>query len=114
LYYDRWILAVEITMKNFSGWSLPTLIHPSYRYIATHDRKKMNEMGQYRLHLWSLLSLSSTCFAPGNFLLGGRVLKRDDIFQFGLDVLEGCWYSSNVTSVGIGPESTIQYSFFLM
>ena len=47
---------------------------------------------------------SLTCFAPGNFLLGARALKRDDIFQFGLDILEGCWHSYNVTPTGISPE----------
>jgi len=46
LYRDRWLLAVENTMRNLSSWSLPTLTHPSYRYLAIHDRRKKNEMGQ--------------------------------------------------------------------
>jgi hypothetical protein len=32
------------------------------------------------------------------------VLERDDIFQFGLDTLEGCWHAYNVTPMGISPE----------
>jgi hypothetical protein len=32
------------------------------------------------------------------------VLERDDIFQFGLDTLEGCWHAYNVTPTGISPE----------
>src|SRR5438046_5375020 len=39
-------------------------------------------------------------------MLGARALKRDDIFQFGLDILEGCWHSYNVTPTGISPERT--------
>jgi len=92
LYKDRWILAVENTIKNLSSWSSPTPVHPSYRYLAVHDGQKKNEMA----HL--------TCFAPGNFLLGARALDRKDIFQFGLDILEGCWHAYNVTPTGICPE----------
>ena len=39
-------------------------------------------------------------------MLGARVLKRNDIFQFGLDILEGCWHSYNVTPTGISAERT--------
>ena len=81
---------------------------PSYRYLAIHDRRKKNEMGQYYAFLILLMSL--TCFAPGNFLLGARALERDDIFQFGLDILEGCWHTYNVTPTGIGPEGTLPQS----
>jgi len=50
------------------------------------------------------LTPSLTCFAPGNFLLGGRVLGRQDIFDYGLEVLEGCWHGYNATPAGIAPE----------
>lgn len=49
---------------------------------------------------------SLTCFAPGNFMLGARALRRNDIFQFGLDILEGCWNSYNATPTGVSPESS--------
>jgi hypothetical protein len=39
-------------------------------------------------------------------MLGARVLNRNDIFQLGLDILEGCWHTYNVTPVGVGPERT--------
>ena len=48
--------------------------------------------------------VSLTCFAPGSFMLGGRALNRSDIFQFGLDLLEGCWHLYNVSPTGISPE----------
>ena len=47
---------------------------------------------------------SLTCFAPGNFLLGGKALNRDDIFQFGLNTVAGCHHAYNVTPAGIAPE----------
>ena len=39
-------------------------------------------------------------------MLGARALQRDDIFQFGLDLLEGCWHAYNVTPTGISAERT--------
>lgn len=46
-------------------------------------------------------------------MLGGRALSRPDIFQFGLDVLEGCWHAYNVTATGVGPERTTPSQKFL-
>jgi len=37
-------------------------------------------------------------------MLGGRALNRSDIFEFGLELLEGCWHMYNVTPTGISPE----------
>jgi mannosyl-oligosaccharide alpha-1,2-mannosidase len=39
-------------------------------------------------------------------MLGGAALERSDIFEFGLDILEGCWHTYNATPTGIGPEGT--------
>ena len=57
------------------------------------------------------LFLSLTCFAPGNFLLGSRALNRPDIFQFGLDIMDGCWHAYNATPTGIAPESVLFIPF---
>jgi len=59
-------------------------------------------MGQYSSSLIVLTSL--TCFAPGNFMLGARAIGRNDIFKFGLDILEGCWHSYDASPTGIAPE----------
>jgi len=37
-------------------------------------------------------------------MLGGRALNRSDIFDFGLQLLEGCWHMYNSTPTGISPE----------
>jgi mannosyl-oligosaccharide alpha-1,2-mannosidase len=37
-------------------------------------------------------------------MLGGRALGRGDIFQFGLEIMEGCWHAYNTTPSGISPE----------
>lgn len=44
------------------------------------------------------------CFAGGNWILGGKLLDNDGIFQYGLALTDGCakTYTSSVT--GIGPE----------
>ena|SRR5579871_2769202 len=43
-------------------------------------------------------------------MLGGRALGREDIFQFGLDLLEGCWHTYTVTPTGISPERTASFN----
>jgi len=47
------------------------------------------------------------CFAPGNWILGGKLLGSDGVFQYGLALAAGCinTYTSSVT--GIGPESFV-------
>lgn len=45
-----------------------------------------------------------TCFAGGNFLLGGKILNRPDIIQLGLDVVDTCHHTYISTATGIGPE----------
>jgi len=37
-------------------------------------------------------------------MLGGRALGREDIFTYGLEILEGCWRAYNATRTGIAPE----------
>ncbi|KAL7273588.1 hypothetical protein RUND412_003539 [Rhizina undulata] len=50
----------------------------------------LNEMG----HL--------ACFAGGNLLLGGKYLSREDIMQFGLEVVDTCHetYAQSITQIG--------------
>ncbi|UZJ53082.1 hypothetical protein CBS101457_002402 [Exobasidium rhododendri] len=45
------------------------------------------------------------CFAPGNWILGGKMLNNDDIFQYGLELAAGCIHTYTSTVTGIGPES---------
>lgn len=53
----------------------------------------LNEMG----HL--------TCFAAGNFILGGKYLNRQDIIQLGLDLVDTCHHTYITSTTGIGPEN---------
>lgn len=45
-----------------------------------------------------------TCFAAGNFLLGGKYLGREDIIQFGLDTVDTCHHMYIQSETRIGPE----------
>jgi len=83
---------------------------PSHLFLGTYDGHKSNQMSQYNpLALLSHKSL--TCFAPGNFLLGGTVLQNETVVEFGLRLLEGCWHVYAVSPSGIGPESTSSLRF---
>ncbi|KAI5838014.1 glycoside hydrolase [Morchella snyderi] len=92
-YRDRWIQAVESTMKNLASWSAPAEGKKSKLFLSQWKNGWfLNEMG----HL--------ACFAGGNFLLGGKYLGRDDIVQFGLDVIDACHEIYVGSTTRIGPE----------
>ena len=102
-------------METMTSRSLPTDKYPSYNYLATFvDGSKTNRMEQYCPVREKSFDQSLACFAPGNFLLGGRALNRTDIFQFGLSILEGCWHAYNATPAGIAPEDWFICNFYLI
>ncbi|MBW0510336.1 hypothetical protein O181_050051 [Austropuccinia psidii MF-1] len=46
-----------------------------------------------------------SCFAPGNWMLGARLLGDDKTFSLGLRLAETCAYSYEAMATGIGPET---------
>ena len=52
---------------------------------------------------WSHLG----CFAGGNWILGGRLLRNDGIVQYGLELAESCINTYTSSASGIGPESFV-------
>ncbi|KAF8416181.1 glycoside hydrolase [Tirmania nivea] len=94
-YRDRWLQAVESTMKHLAVRGLPAAGEKKGKVFLSQFRNGwlLNEMG----HL--------TCFAGGNILLGGKILGRQDIIQLGLDIIDTCHHTYISTATRIGPES---------
>lgn len=90
LYKNRWVAAADSAMKYLK--SHPTS-HPDLTFLATYNN------GSY-----GLTSQHLTCFDGGSFLLGGTVLNRRDLIDFGLDLVDGCHNTYSETVTGIGPE----------
>lgn len=44
------------------------------------------------------------CFVGGNWILGGKLLDSNEIFQYGLDLANGCINTYTSSATGIGPE----------
>lgn len=90
LYKDRWVAAVDSTMEHLAS-------HPSTRpdltFLATYNNGNLGLSSQ---HL--------TCFDGGSFLLGGSILERQDLVDFGLDLVNSCYQTYNQTVTRIGPE----------
>jgi len=90
-YRDRWITAADSTIAHLAS-------HPSSRpdltFLAEYDGTSLVFESQ---HL--------TCFDGGNFLLGGKVLNRQDYIDFGLALVNGCHDTYISTLTGIGPEA---------
>jgi mannosyl-oligosaccharide alpha-1,2-mannosidase len=94
-YSKRWIQAAEALHSNLSSRAaVSSKYYMSHLYMGKIDGPWfMNEQS----HL--------ACFAPGNLLLGGRLLKRNDMIILGQALLEGCRHSYETTATGIGPET---------
>ncbi|KAN0086923.1 Glycoside hydrolase [Elaphomyces granulatus] len=90
-YKDRWVAAAESTMSHLA--SSPT------------SRPDLTFLDVYNNGTYNLESQHLGCFAGGNFLLGGSVLGRQDLIDFGLKLVDGCHETYVKTATGIGPES---------
>ena len=86
----RWVTAVNSTIAKLAS-------HPSSRpdltYLAEYDGTSLSEVSG---HL--------ACFDGGNFILGGTVLGRQDVTNFGLQLVAACHNTYNSTTTKIGPE----------
>ncbi|KAF4637790.1 hypothetical protein G7Y89_g289 [Cudoniella acicularis] len=89
-YRDRWILAADSSIAYLAS-------HPSSRpdltFVSYFSGKNLV---YYSQHL--------ACFAGGNFILGGLVLKEQKYTDFGLALVNGCEDTYSQTVTGIGPE----------
>ncbi|KAF8445442.1 mannosyl-oligosaccharide alpha-1,2-mannosidase-like protein [Kalaharituber pfeilii] len=94
-YKDRWIQAVESTMKYLAVRGSPPEGQTQGKLFLSQWKNGwlLNEMG----HL--------ACFAGGNFLLGGKYLNREDIIQLGLDIVDACHHTYVTSTTRVGPEN---------
>ena len=88
---DRWTTAADSTIAHLAS-------HPS-------SRPDLTFVAQYRGTDLVFESQHLTCFDGGNFLLGGKVLGRQDYIDFGLALVNGCHDTYVSTLTGIGPET---------
>lgn len=90
-YKDRWVLAVESSMK----------------YLASHpvSRPDLTFLAMFQGTTPLFLSQHLACFDAGNIILGGLYLNEPKYVDFGLNLTASCHdtYISTVTQ--IGPET---------
>ena len=94
-YQERWLEAAGSLRHNLSSRSSPT-----DSYAMQHLFLGKFE-GQWLINEMSHLAF----FAPGNLILGGSLLERQDLLTFGKALLEGCHHIYDSTTSGIGPEA---------
>lgn len=90
-YVKYWQEAVISSRKHLLRWSEDHK-HPYLTEFSASGGGTRNFM----THL--------ACFAPGNWMLGGKLLEKDDIFALGLKLAETCYDSYNSTNSGLGPD----------
>ncbi|QKX63978.1 uncharacterized protein TRUGW13939_11151 [Talaromyces rugulosus] len=90
-YRDRWEAAANSTIENLTS-------HPPLRPDLTFVRN-------YNNGSWDNSSQHLTGFIGGNFILGGTVLKRTDLIEYGLN-LTAAWHHTYASSTShVGPDS---------
>lgn len=89
IYTNTWATAVDSSIKHLKSTSTVG----NWTYLGDYS-------GQL-LHIGSHLA----CYMAGNWIMGGKLLNNDTIFQIGLDLNEGCWNTYASTATGIGPET---------
>lgn len=89
-YKDYWLQAVQSTIEYIA-------LHP----YGFSDLTFLSELDVNGSITWS--EDDFTCFAGGNFLLGGKLLDRQDIIDLGVAVTDGCHQTYNTTLTGLGP-----------
>lgn len=95
-YRNFWTTAVDSTIKHLA---IHPYGHPELTFITT-----LNNTGA---PLYA--SDDYTCFAGGNYLLGGAYLGRQDYIDLGIAVTDSCHAFYNTTVSGLNP---ISYSFY--
>lgn len=89
-YKDFWVTAVESTQKHLA-------VHPYGRPELTF----LTVLNNTGAPLWEMDDYS--CFAGGNFLLGGSYLDRPDFIELGLAFTDSCHALYNTTVSGLNP-----------
>ncbi|KAG0150377.1 hypothetical protein CROQUDRAFT_38431 [Cronartium quercuum f. sp. fusiforme G11] len=90
-YIKYWQEAVHSTRKHLLKWS-KGIRRPYLIEFSPSEGGQKNFM----THL--------ACFAPGNWMLGAKLLDIEDVFELGLELAETCYDSYNSTKSGLGPD----------
>ena len=92
-YKDRWIKAAESTMKHLTSYPEG---HQDLYFVDIYngtDRTRQHD------------SQHLTGFIGGNYLLGGSVLGRQDLIDYGLKLVDSWHHTYASTATKIGPET---------
>jgi mannosyl-oligosaccharide alpha-1,2-mannosidase len=90
-YLPTWIESVRSSILHLV--TRPGGTEADVLFLSDYNRQKIPKYS----HLG--------CFAPGNWILGGRILENTGIFGYGLRLAAGCMHTYTSTVTGIGPES---------
>jgi mannosyl-oligosaccharide alpha-1,2-mannosidase len=87
---DYWLQAAQSTIEYIA---LQPYGFPDLTFLSSLDVNGSLE--------WTQDDFS--CFAGGNFLLGGKLLDMPQLIDLGVAVTDGCHQTYNTTLTGLGP-----------
>ncbi|PLW31674.1 hypothetical protein PCASD_10903 [Puccinia coronata f. sp. avenae] len=90
-YYNTWKLAVKSSIQELIQ------VSPAHNLTYLGEYSTMDKTFNYEFsHL--------ACFAGGNWLLGGKVFEDNEVFDYGLKLVNTCMEAYKRTATGLGPE----------
>jgi mannosyl-oligosaccharide alpha-1,2-mannosidase len=109
-YLNKYALMIGTQETYFPAWI--TSVKSSILHLITTaggTKKKLTYLADYSAKNGGTLPRGShlECFVGGNWLLGGKLLGNDDIFNYGLDLAESCIHTYTASATGVGPEGFI-------
>lgn len=96
-YKNFWLTAVQSTIQHIA---VQPFGFPNLTFLS---RLSANGTLEYLMDDFS-------CFAGGNFLLGGALLDMPQLTSLGIDVVDGCHQTYNTTATGLGPLAWVWFN----
>lgn len=95
-YTSAWVDALDSTLKHL---------------VQTTQTQNLTFLSDYTAGSGPVYQFSNlACFAGGNYILGGRLLNRDDVFNLGIKLTDSCHAAYAGDATGIGPETYGYYN----
>lgn len=96
-YKNFWLTAAQSTVEDIA---LHPYDFPAITFLSSLDVNGSIEYSQDDF----------SCFAGGNFMLGGKLLDMPELVDLGVAVTDGCHQTYNTTLTGLGPISWAWYN----
>ncbi|KDN43914.1 glycoside hydrolase family 47 protein [Tilletiaria anomala UBC 951] len=95
IFADAWIHSIQSSIKHLL---VVPQGHPELLFLSDYAKSYGGDIPR-----WSHLG----CFAPGNWILGGKILGVPGFVDYGYRLASSCAHTYSASATGIGPEAFV-------